>query len=539
MRRGTPIIRRLGAAAAIATGAIATAGLGLADSAHAQTPSTTSTTTTTTTTTTSASTSTTGPPSANSTIGGYTAAVQSLGLQFGFNIPGVLPLPNENIIEADIPFARTSVQNGPLVNSLGAPYYPGDVAANLGGLIAEFAPGAPPVPDDPLLAESDYPPTPGHGADESFGVTPPAGSPIAPNVFSATSHADAAGGSVTATLVDLQASAPSSTSSTPLNVGLAPGSGPGSALQALGAVAGPALDVGSIQATSDVNIGQSEVTGTATDVLKAIDIAGVLDISQITSSAGSTSDGNKGTPAASLHMAGVTVDGEQAYIDNQGIHVSGTSTSSTGVTPQEAQSALNATFAQDGISVRLLDPQTTTNAAEGVANSGGLAVSISHSFDVPYIPGEPTIPIPELGNEGLPAGLYTATTSITLGLATSDVQATAIEPASGSGAGAGLSVGLPGGSGIGLGIGLGIGSLGGSDLGLPSTSFGPLPAGAQPSTSAGGSSPQALGSRASSRLPLGIPVPVGWLILALVLCVVMTYPMLLAARWQFLSGRGR
>ena len=151
MRRGTPIIRRLGAAAAIATGAIATAGLGLADSAHAQTPSTTSTTTT------SASTSTTGPPSANSTIGGYTAAVQSLGLQFGFNIPGVLPLPNENIIEADIPFARTSVQNGPLVNSLGAPYYPGDVAANLGGLIAEFAPGAPPVPDDPLLAS--VPPT--------------------------------------------------------------------------------------------------------------------------------------------------------------------------------------------------------------------------------------------------------------------------------------------------------------------------------------------------------------------------------------------
>lgn len=281
-------------------------------------------------------------------------------------------------------------------------------------------------------------------------------------------------------------------------------------------------------------IGEVLISASATDVIKEIDIAGVLDISQITSNAGSTSDGNQGTPTASLHMAGVTVDGQPAYIDNQGVHVSGTSTSSSGVTPQQAQNALDGTFAQDGIQVRLLDPETTSNGAEGIANSGGLVVSVSHQFDVPYIPDEPTIPVPELGNTGLPAGVYTATTSITLGSVTTDVQASQAQPALGSGTG--LSADPPGATSAGIGLGLATGG----GLGLTGSSLS-SPAGIVPSTSAAGPSPstQALGPSASSRLPLGIPVPVGWLIVAVLACVFMTYPMLLAARWQFLSGRGR
>ena len=60
-------------------------------------------------------------------------------------------------------------------------------------------------------------------------------------------------------------------------------------------------------------------------------------------------------------------------------------------------------------------------------------VSLSHQFDVPFIPGEPTIPVPELGNVGLPAGLYTMTTSITFGMAQVDVSATGIPAATGTG----------------------------------------------------------------------------------------------------------
>ena len=35
----------------------------------------------------------------------------------------------------------------------------------------------------------------------------------------------------------------------------------------------------------------------------------------------------------------------------------------------------------------------------------------------------------------------------------------------------------------------------------------------------------------------GIPAPLGWLITALLACLLLAYPLLLLARWQFLAGR--
>ncbi|HUC37603.1 MAG TPA: hypothetical protein VMR97_10830 [Acidimicrobiales bacterium] len=525
MRNGTSTLRRLACAALLSTGATAAAAIAFAPAAHAD-------------------------DSSNATqISGYTATVQALGVQYAFDIPGMFPLPNQNLLEEDVPFARTLVQQGPVVNAIGTPYYPGDILGHFGSLLSEFAPSqltsAPTIgnlllTNDPLLAEAEYPAVPGHGQDASFGGTPPAGVPIAPNVASGTAHADENGASVTATISDLQTSPPSSTNSSLAHLGPAASSN-GSLLSDS---SGPMLDIGSIQSTNGVNIGQAQITGTATDVLKTIDVAGVLDISQITSSAGASSDGNTGSPTSSFHLAGVTVDSQPAYIDNQGVHVSGTSTSSTGVTPQQAQNSLNATFAQDGISVRLLDPATNTNGAEGTSNAGGLVISFVHQFNVPYVQGEPTVPVcvqvpPSptcgsgkndyggLGNQALPAGTYTATTSITLGSATSDVQATQVPASSPSSA---LSS-LPGGD-----LQLGLSTLGSSFPAGSSTTFGAPGTNGSPGTA---TSPQSLGARTSDRLPFGIPAPVGWLVVALVLCVITAYPMLLAARWQFLSGRGR
>ena len=93
---------------------------------------------------------------------------------------------------------------------------------------------------------------------------------------------------------------------------------------------------------------------------------------------------------------------------------------------------MNGTLGQDGITIALLSPTLTTNGAQASANAGGLQISISHQLDVPFIPGEPTIPVPELGNIGLPAGLYTVTTSITFGLAQASVSASALTPVSGN-----------------------------------------------------------------------------------------------------------
>jgi hypothetical protein len=470
-------------------------------------------------------------------ISGYSADVQALGAQIAFNIPGVVPLPDQNLLEEDVPFARTQVSAGPVVNALGAPYYPGDILANMGSLLAEFAPpGAPSVPNDPLLAMADYPPAPGHGQDASFGGTPPPGVPLAPDVFSAVSHADGAGGRATATLTDVAMSAPSSTTSLLASLG-APLSAAGPLGGVLGSVrsamASPGVDVGSMQSTNAVAVTSNAVTASAGSILRSIDVAGVLDISQLTSSASSSSDGTTGTPSATLHLAGVTAEGQPAYIDQQGVHVSAASPSSAGMTPAQAQQALDTTLAQDGITVRLADPVDKANGPEASADAGGLVITVSHAFAVPYIPGEPSIPVPVLGNTNLPAGVYQALTSLTLGAATTDASAARALPFA-DGGGASTALGAPGATSP---IALGIPSMSGL---APTAGVGgatnPGDGGAPAGTSQALGAPPLAG--ASHRLPLGLPVPVAWVLAGLVLCVLVTYPMLLTVRWQFL-GRSR
>ncbi len=451
-----------------------------------------------------------------SQVVGETVTANAYGAQFAFNIPGLIPLPDENLIEADVPFARTVVSSGPTVDSRAAPYYPGDILASLSGLESEFFPPAFPNTPWPFMADAQYPPTPAAPASSKFGGNAPGGSPVAPIAVAGTADASDAGGDATGTLTDMV---------------VGPGMGPnGAAL----------LEVASEQSNDTVKIGTSTVTATASSVVKSIAIAGMVDITEITSEAQSTSDGTTGTPAASMHIGQVTVDGQQAYIDNQGVHVVGNNPSAPGVpTVPQIQQSLDQTFSQDGISVRVVDPQQTSNGAEGVANTGGLVISLSHKFNVPFVnlggltnnalqPCIPTQDITEalqqgqgLGNVCLPAGNYTAVTSITLGFATTDVNASVLQP-----------------------------------LNLPSVNLGTGPTTTLP-TPLGGTGLTALGNQTSLgtvsgpgalspvtqrntglSFPLrGIPAPLGWVVGGLMLCVLVAYPMMLAARWQFLVGR--
>lgn len=450
------------------------------------------------------------------TLVGYTAATQSVGAQFAFNVPGVVPLPDQNLIEEDAPFSRVTLAGGPVVDSLSAPYYPGDIAANLGSLLATFGfPGL--LPNEPFLAQAKFPTSPGFPAKASFGGTPTAGAPGALSIFSAISNATVGGGDATSSISDLSIDSLGSTTSLPIIGGIIAG-------------ASSLLDVGNISASNTVSVDSSQVKATSSSTMKALDIAGMVDISGLTSNAGCTSDGTKATPTASLTLGQVTVEGAKAFIDNQGVHVVGLSTGALGVTPATLQKSLDATLAADGISIRVLDPVLTTNGAAGTANAGGLVVSLAHQFDVPFIPGEPTIPVPELGNVGLPAGLYTMTTSITFGMAQVDVSATGIPAATGTGptsavgpvAGALPTQPFDNGSGL--------------------TTFGGTPGTVESVATTGPgsatSNPPTPTPTAATAFPIrGIPAPLGWLITALLACVLIAYPLLLLARWQFLAGR--
>jgi hypothetical protein len=461
--------------------------------------------------------------SSGNQVVGETVTAQAIAAQFAFNIPGVAPLPNTNLIEEDLPFARSIVSTGPTVQSIGAPYYPGDILANLGGLESEFVPELPNTPY-PFLAEAEYPATPQYGASATFGggqlsSKVPASSPVVPTGLSGTADASANGGSANGTLSDLV---------------VGPGMGSGGA---------PLLEVASEQADDAVNIGTALVSATASSVVKSIDVAGMVDISELDSEASSTSDGTTGTPKAVVQVGQVTVDGYQADIDDQGVHVVGTNPAPNGIpTPSQVQNSLNQTLSQDGITIRLLDPKETANGAEGIANTGGLVISLSHQFNVPFVntgaltnnalqPCIPTqdvgeLPIPGLegqtllGNVCLPAGTYTAIASLTLGLATTDVNASSLQ-----------TISVPGTS-------------------LPSTPLQSLgtaplsPLGGQTNlgTTTGPGTVSPAGTRAIGpgllKFPIrGLPPPLQWVVIGLILCVIFAYPMMLMARWQFLVGR--
>jgi hypothetical protein len=261
----------------------------------------------------------------------------------------------------------------------------------------------------------------------------------------------------------------------------------------------------------------------------------MINIAGITSTANATSDGNTGTPTSSLHLGAVTVDGQPAYIDNHGVHITSGSSPAAAITPAQLQQTVDATLSQDGIAIRLLDPKLTTQDATASADAGGLQVSISHQLDVPFIPGEPTIPVPQLGNVGLPAGLYTVTTSITFGLAQASVQAANVASNSGNtgagSSGASTASSTTGNTGTG-----GFGTFGNTGTGFDTTSVAPTGPGSSASSSL---PPQSLAPSSATGFPIhGIPAPLGWVVVLLALSLIGAYPFLLLARWQF-AGRRR
>jgi len=453
-------------------------------------------------------------------IAGYNASTLAIAAQFGFNIPNVVPLPHENLIEDDIAFARTNMAEGPVIDALGAPYYPGDIAAQLGSLLATD--GFPfPVPNDTALAESKYPNSPGYGGHASFGVSPSNATPLMPSVAYSTADASTGGGDATATVTNLALA----------NLGAAKPLG--------GTTTGSLIDVGNMTSSDTTTVTGSSVVSTATSLVKAIDIAGLVNIANLTSTASASSDGTTGKPTASLRLGQVTVDGQTAYIDATGVHVSSSNPSASGITPAQLQQTVDGTLGQDGITIRILNPQLTSTGGEAAADAGGLQIAIAHQVDVPFIPGEPNIPLPQLGNQGLPAGLYTVTTSITFGLAQAAVSATSITadafPTLPS---------LPFDTG-GTATGSGIDSLGsGGNFGFtPSSSFGTsTTVQSVPPTGPGtGPAAQSLGpSFASSDFPIrGVPAPIGWAVAALLSVLILCYPLLLLARWQFINPRRR
>jgi hypothetical protein len=405
-----------------------------------------------------------------------------------------------NLFEVAMPYASAASSTGPSGSGVATPVYPGSTASQLGTVLSTFQPIPAPLENalnDPVLAQSDYPPQVNVGSSSSY--SPPGGS--ATGVGTASSNASAGGVTSSA-----------ATSDTVLPAQL--------------------LEISSSTATASTQVQASSVQATAhTDIGTIKLLGGVVTISGLGSDASAYSDGNNGQPSSDLKIGSVTVAGQSAYIGADGIHLSGNS--QFGVLVPILNQAL-AALAQAGLSVRTIAPTQTTDGTSAEVTSGALQISFVDSH-IPNPNGQ--VPISSIGF------------NIDLGMSQAEADATALPPFTPIGSGSTDSGTQAPAASTPVSAGQ-IPAL--STSGSPPVGGGSAVQAASPgSASTGSSSPStALGAPATtpgtSRVPafspkpaayFGLPVKAAWVLIAGLLSLVAAGPLLGYANWQLLRGR--
>jgi hypothetical protein len=446
------------------------------------------------------------PPSGAATqIAGYGMSALSAGVRYQLNSPGLLPVgdPNEgNVMEVDMPFARIGVTQGPVISALGSPLYGGDTLAHLGTALVTF--GFPPdasALNYPVVAEALYPPAPGHSTDESFGTPTQSSGGVILGAGTATSHTGPDGATVESHIARVAV--------------------PDKA---------PLVDVGVSSAINKTTVKDSLVTSQAVSTIKNINIAGMISIEGITSTAVTTSDGVKAKPTATLQIGKVTVAGQAAYIDTDGIHLASQSPLASGLTAG-VEATLIKTLTQDGISLRTISPKTTVKAGQGTADAGGLAIVLERTVPALGVPGVPSVQLPGQPPTALGTPDIRLHVELLLGYARATANATGI-PVDVSVGDVGVTP--PGGDVLGT-------STTSSDLSAsgPGASISGALTPAPTSLGSGSGSGSGVELASSPALPRGEALPIAWLVFGLLGCIVVLGPLLGYARWQLLEGRHR
>jgi hypothetical protein len=402
-----------------------------------------------------------------------------------------------------MPFARIGIGQGPVISALGSPLYGGDTLAHLGTAIVTF--GAPPqftALNYPVVAEANYPPAPGHSQNEQFGQAGADSGGVTLGAGTAHSTTSANGATVESHIAHIAIPDKS-----------------------------PVVDIGASTATNTTKLTDSLITSEATSNVKSINIAGMISIEGLTAHALSTSDGVKGKPTASLTIGKVTVAGQAAYIDGDGVHLASQSPLASGLTAGIEQT-LQKTLLQDGITIRTISPKTIVKGGVANADAGGLAIVLDRTVPALGVPGVPAVELPGqppvvLGTPDLRLHI-----ELLIGYARAVANATSIPADVVSDSG----VTAPGGSVLGesqtnndLSVSGPGASISGALSPVPSSSSG----------TSTGTSRQSVELASSPHPPNGEPVPITALVFGLLACIVVLGPLLGYARWQLLEGRRR
>jgi hypothetical protein len=436
-----------------------------------------------------------GTPGQN--LAGLNVDSEASALQFIPLVRGLVPAGNLStgeFFQASIPYSSAASQTGPASKGIATPVYPGPVAAALpGALQTEGAPAAfAALFADPVLADSSYPAYQGQQATASY--SPPAGS--ATGVGSASSSSSI-GGSVS----------DAATSSIPLD--------------------GGKVTIASSTTHATTVIGASSVSSEAQTSITHVSVLGLVDIASISSQVETTSDGTTGTETSSLQVGSVTVAGQPAYIDPNGLHLASTS-NSLGGGIAVFNSVLTA-LQQAGISITTLAPTSSVEGAAASVQSGAVQIKFSDT-NIPNPQGE--VPVTLIGYE-IDLGQTTADAQATLlpSINAGPVTPTTPAPATPSSPNvATISPPAP--------VTTQTSAAGGGVQTTTSTNSSsaapasPAPRGTTNSGGGGGSGfqPQAAGF-------IGMPTRLAWVVISVLLSIVACGPLMGYANWQLLRGR--
>lgn len=295
-------------------------------------------------------------------VGGFDLRAQSAPILMNLDTP-TLALPR--LVQLGIPYASTQAVSGPSGLAIGSVLWPGPVAADAGGALAQLG-LALPIPSYPIRAQSSLP------SDEPEQVVAPA-----PGVRMTTEARDEG--------LHAEATYPSFE---------IPG----------------LFMVGSLLATSDTTLEEGIVrTRTRAHLARIEVLDGLIELGPLTTEAGAESNGERARATATLSPIEVTVGGQPAALGPEGITVPGR---------EQLTQQLNQFLDVMGIEIRAL-------ASDVVEDDSGTASGDVSGVFLRFAPSEAaggaagsgqrqaTAALASLlGGLGLPADLQNATNAV-------------------------------------------------------------------------------------------------------------------------------
>jgi hypothetical protein len=276
--------------------------------------------------------------------------------------------------DGDVPIATSNLSNGPTGSATAAVAWPGALAADIGSLIITASNGQ--VPDqartlnDPIRAQVRTGQSPDTVTYDS----------VPGNTMKATAKAD-----VTSADAHVQALSAASVGTF-----------------------GPMATATNTQLT-----GPKAAISKATSSVSDIDVAGVLHIDSVVSTATATTDGTTAKVTGKTTVTGATIAGVPVTIDERGVTVQGSSVALSTLT-----SIVNSALSQSGMVLRVSEPQGKPIGSTASYDAGSLVAvfkpDAGHTFSVVIGGAAVSVKAGKAFDFGSTGGTFTGTTTGTI-----------------------------------------------------------------------------------------------------------------------------